>query len=243
MHRFFACDKIEDILFLNLKDSHHFKNVLRITEDELVEVTYKNVLYYALYKKYENNIIFLKIVDEVKNIDESYIKIDLFQAICKKDKMDLIIEKNVELGINAIYPIISYRVEKKEIEKSKTKFERYNNISKSAAMQAKRMIIPKVYDIVSIEESLNILKNYNHVLLFYEEEKKCTLKDIKINKNDKIALIIGPEGGIDERDIDILKKLDNLNILSLGNKILRTETCSFVACALINYEFNGNGVI
>lgn len=129
------------------------------------------------------------------------------------------------------------------------KISRWQKISEVASKQSNRDIIPKINNVITIKDICNIMAEYDIVLLAYENEKTNTLKNelIKLknngrNKNLKIGIIIGPEGGIDKEEVDLLKE-NGAKVITLGNRILRTETVALVLIGIIMYElenFGGN---
>ena len=168
--------------------------------------------------------------------------------------MELIIQKSVELGVHDITPIEMKRCVVRLKEKDKTKkIERWQKISKVAAKQCGRNYIPKINNIENLKEILEKIKNYAAVLVAYEEEKENTLKnELKLLKKDnqeelkeskdnannekiKIAIVIGPEGGIDKEEINALEK-NGAKIITLGKRILRTETVALNVLSIIMYE-------
>ena len=156
--------------------------------------------------------------------------------------MELIIQKSVELGVHDITPIEMKRcvVNLQEKDKKK-KQERWQKISEVAAKQCMRDSIPKINGIISIKELENQIDQYDVVLVAYENERENTLKNelekIK-NQNkerNKIAIVIGPEGGIEEKEVESLKD-KGCKIITLGKRILRTETVALNMISIIMYE-------
>ena len=198
-------------------------------------------------------------IEENVDANELPIKINLYQGITKFDKFEFIIEKAVELGVYSICPVASeYCVAKIEDKKTDKKIDRFNKISKAAAEQSKRHIIPKVYEPISFKKVIenvstvrcdnkgNTIKMYN--LLLYENARgmlgtKEKIDEIIKSHRDKNAdkievnVIIGPEGGFSEKEINLAKE-SGLDILSLGDRILRTETAAITAMSILMYEFN-----
>ena len=171
---------------------------------------------------------------------ESNVHINIFQGLPKSDKMELIIQKSVELGADEITPVEMKRSVVKIDEKSKQKkIERWQKISEVAAKQSGRDIVPKINNIVNIKNICNLINKYDIVLLAYENEKNNKLKNeltkLKNKENLKIGVIIGPEGGLEEQEVEILKEA-GAKVITLGNRILRTETVALVVTGIIMYE-------
>ena len=160
----------------------------------------------------------------------------------KADKMELIIQKSVELGVHDITPVDMKRCVVKIKEKDRNKkIERWQKIAEVAAKQCGRNYVPVINNINNINQICEEFKNYDIVLVAYENEKENTLKEqlkkleVEENKELKIAVIIGPEGGIDEQEIN--KFISNgAKIITLGKRILRTETVALNALSVIMYE-------
>lgn len=225
-------------------DVNHIKNVLRekignkiticntsTTQDYICEIT-----------KIQEESIHCNIIGKLETNVETNIKVTIFQGLPKSDKMELVIQKSVELGVYDITPVEMKRCVVKLNEKDKIKkIQRWQKISEVAAKQCGRGIIPKINDVVNIKNICNLCKEYDIVLLAYENEKENTIKqeleNIKeINKDElKIAVIIGPEGGIDNSETKQLSEA-GAKIITLGKRILRTETVALNVLSIIMYE-------
>ncbi|WP_215492472.1 RsmE family RNA methyltransferase [Fenollaria sporofastidiosus] len=242
MHRFFAQRKAGDLLYLVKEDIKHFKDVLRIKDDEEVEVYIDGSGYIAILNSYAKDELSLKIISEIKEQYEPNIKITLFQSLVKSDKMDFIIQKAIEMGVYSIVPIETKRsiVKKKDIKDKK--LERYKNIAKAAAMQSKREFIPSVADAIKFDEAKEILDSFDLVLIAYEDEIEHSIKDFEIKDKKNIAIIVGPEGGFDISEVDELKRCGYKSI-SMGKRILRAETAPIALLTMLYYEYNGSGLL
>lgn len=242
MHRFFAQRKAGDLLYLAKEDIKHFKDVLRIKDDEEVEVYIDGSGYIAVLNSYTKDELSLKIISEIKEQYEPNIKITLFQSLVKSDKMDFIIQKAIEMGAYSIVPIETKRsiVKKKDIKDKK--LERYKNIAKAAAMQSKREFIPSVADAIKLDEAKEILDSFDLVLIAYEDEIEHSIKDFEIKDKKNIAIIVGPEGGFDISEVDELKRCGYKSI-SMGKRILRAETAPIALLTMLYYEYNGSGLL
>lgn len=231
------------------EDVNHIKNVLRLGIDDDIQVcnidTSKN--YTCGISKLNDNNIECIIFNEIESNSESNIHVNVFQGIPKADKMELIIQKCVELGVCQITPVEMKRCIAKIDSKSKNKkIERWQKISEVAAKQCGRDIVPKINDVINIKNICNIICEYDILLLAYENEEINTLKDeikklrnIK-NKEINIGIIIGPEGGLEKEEVDILKE-NGAKVITLGKRILRTETVGMVLTSIIMYELGDLG--
>lgn len=226
-------------------DVNHIKNVLREkVGSELIicdEKTGQDYLCEIKEIKEEN--IICNIKEKLLNNVESNIKVTIMQGLPKADKMELIIQKSVELGVNNIIPIEMKRCVVKLKDKDKIKkIERWQKISEVAAKQSGRNIIPEINQVENLKNICETFENYDIVLLAYENEKENTiknelkqLKEKNQNKDVKIAILIGPEGGIAEEEVEIARK-KGAKIITLGKRILRTETVALNVLSIIMYE-------
>ena len=246
MPKFFVQNNqiIKEKIEIKGQDVNHIKNVLRAKVGEEIQIcnqdTSENFL--CDIQEFEKEKIICKIKEKLENNSESNIEITIFQGLPKSDKMELIIQKSVELGVYQITPIEMKRcvVNLQEKDKKK-KQERWQKISEVAAKQCMRDSIPKINGIISIKELENQIDQYDVVLVAYENERENTLKNelekIK-NQNkerNKIAIVIGPEGGIEEKEVESLKD-KGCKIITLGKRILRTETVALNMISIIMYE-------
>ena len=247
MPRYFVkTNQIQDNTITILgKDVKHLKNVLRKQIGDKIEICNQdnNKTYICQITNLEEIQIKSEIINELLE-EENNIKVDIYQGLPKSDKMELIIQKSVELGVNSIIPVRMKRcvvkIDKKDENK---KIERWQKISESAAKQCGRNFIPEIRPIMSIQDIIGFKDNYNKIIVAYENEKKNKLKDVLIkiknanskNSNIKLAIIIGPEGGLEENDVYLLKQ-NNAEIVTLGNRILRTETVALNILSIIMYE-------
>ncbi|MBR2241327.1 MAG: 16S rRNA (uracil(1498)-N(3))-methyltransferase [Clostridia bacterium] len=236
------------------KDVNHIKNVLRMkVGDELYICNESDSMNYkAKINDFCKDEIMCGIVETIENIAESNVKVHIYQGLPKADKMELIIQKSVELGVDKITPIEMKRCIVKLDEKDKIKKrERWQKIAEVAAKQSGRDIIPEICNIKNIKEIGSEFGDYDLVLLCYENEKEVLLKEVlksnELKKNSenlsefKIAVIIGPEGGVDISEVELMKK-SGAKVISLGNRILRTETVALAILSIIMYEFERNEV-
>lgn len=231
-----------DNIIIDGDDVNHILNVLRMKKDDEIQVcnqvTGEN--YKARIVQYSKNEIECKIEEKIGKSTESNVHITLFQGIPKFEKMELIIQKNTEVGVNNIVPVIMERTVVKLDEKvASKKLDRWQKIAEIAAKQSMRDIIPDVKSIIKTKEI--DVDRYDVVLVAYENEEhnmlKAELKKLESqNKQEyNIAIVIGPEGGISEKEIELLNE-KNVKFVSLGKRILRTETAGLVMAGNILYE-------
>lgn len=223
------------------EDVKHIKNVLRYkVGDELEVCDDIQIRYQTKISEFKEESIILEIIDIIEKDTEIPFKIDIYQGLPKSDKMDLIVQKTTELGVNGIIPVLTDRViVKVEKGNESKKSDRWNKIALEASKQSGRQRVPVVEKIVNLENVVENLSEYDIVIVPFECEKDCSIKSVlkNITKHDKIAIVVGPEGGFSDRDIATLKKLKNMCEVSLGKRILRTETAGVVTLAMIIYEY------
>ena len=223
------------------EDVKHIKNVLRKQIGDKVEVCNQDTgdSYKCEIKNFSEDEIKTNIIEKLKNIQEK-VQVDIYQGLPKSDKMELIIQKSVELGANAIIPVNMKRcVVKLEGKDEAKKTDRWQKIAESAAKQCGRSFIPEVKNLINVKDICNLINEYDATIVAYENEKENTLKSElqKLNSaNLKIGIVIGPEGGLEESDIKLLRE-NGARIVTLGNRILRTETVALNVLSIIMYEF------
>ena len=224
-------------------DVNHIKNVLRLDIGEQILVGVKEIEknYICNISEISKKEIICDIIEESKSTTESNVKIDIYQGLPKADKMELIIQKGTELGVNSFIPVNFKRTVVKFDENDKLKkLDRWQKIAEVAAKQSGRDIVPLIKNIENIKNICNLIPEYDIVLVAYECEDKNSLKN-ELRKLDnsksslKIAVVIGPEGGIEQEEVNILQEA-GAKIVTLGNRILRTETVALAMSAIINYE-------
>ena len=225
-------------------DVNHIKNVLRQKSGDKITICdiSKEQDYLCEIDKIEEKSIDCNIIEKLENNTESNVKVTIFQGLSKADKLELVIQKSVELGAYDITPLQMKRCVVKLNEKDKLKkIQRWQKISEVAAKQCGRNIIPKINNIVNVKEVCNLCNEYDIVLIAYENEKENTLKKElknlkKLDKEEiKVAVIIGPEGGIAPEEIEMFEE-NGAKIITLGNRILRTEAVALSVLSIIMYE-------
>ena len=240
-------DKIEIIG----EDVKHIKNVLRKRVGDKLNIgnneNCKNYLCEIIYIHEKQ--IDCRILEETEENNESNIKVTVFQGLPKTDKMELVIQKSVELGVYDITPVEMQRCVVKFNEKDKIKkINRWQKISEVASKQSGRNIIPQINPIIKTKDICNLCGEYDIVLVAYEKEENNTLKEelkrLKVLEKEelKIAIVIGPEGGISIEEIDMLKE-SGIKTVTLGKRILRTETVALSVLSIVMYELEKDSKI
>ena len=178
----------------------------------------------------------MKLLNVKKCESEAKLKVWLFQGLPKGEKMDLIVQKAVELGVNSIVPVVTKRCVSRPSEASlQKKTDRWQKIAKEAAMQSKRGYIPKIFNVMNFDDAINFSQELEKVILFYENGGIAPYRVIN-NMLNSVAIFIGSEGGFEKSEVDFAKSR-RAELCSLGKRILRTETAAIVSVATTIYEF------
>ena len=230
----------ETEIYVTGQDVNHMKNVLRMKIGEQVEISDgNNKKYLCEVSAYEEEQAVLRIL-EIREADtELKSRLYLFQGLPKNDKMELIVQKAVELGAYEVIPVSMKRcVVKLDAKKAAKEVERWNSISESAAKQAGRSIIPKVSDVVSYREALERAEQLDVVLVPYElEEGMAETKKLlhQIQPGQSVGIFIGPEGGFEREEVEQAIEA-GAHPVTLGRRILRTETAGFTMLSILMFE-------
>jgi len=261
-------DKVNnDKIIIDTDDVNHIKNVLRKNIGDMILVCdyEKKINYNCKIEEIGKKEIVCKIEEQKESESESNIRIDIFQGLPKADKMELIIQKGTELGVNSFIPVEFKRsVVKIDSKDEDKKQARWQKIAEVAAKQSGRDMIPLIKRKENVKNICKLFGNYDIVLVAYEAENKNGLKEVLNSLKDEkwtpmvsatygsreitesessgahrdpisIAVVIGPEGGIEEQEIEEFKQA-GAKIVTLGKRILRTETVCLAMTAIINYE-------
>jgi 16S rRNA (uracil1498-N3)-methyltransferase len=240
MHRFYVTpNQINgDTVSVTGPDVNHIKNVLRMKQgEEIVICNGQGKDCYCIINKVSEAEITAKVQSEKDTGTELRTKITLFQGMPKMDKMELIVQKAVELGVHEIVPVMTKRVIVKLEDKKKEakKLERWQAIAEGAAKQSCRGIIPMISPVQSFSEAVKNAKNMGLGLIPYENAMgmKYTKEIMSdLGQYSSIGVFIGPEGGFDESEIE-LAKANNLLPITLGRRILRTETAGLAVLSMM----------
>lgn len=248
MHKFFTpkenfIDKQAKILGDDVK---HLYKVLRLNEgDKIVLNNCAGEEFLANIRTISKQEVIADIEEKLEINNESEVKIYLFQGLPKAQKMDLIVQKGTELGITEFIPTLTERVDIR-LKGDFKKLDRLNRIALEAAKQSKRTIIPNVTEPVAFEDALDRFKSLDLIIVPYENAENFGIKTLFNNENidtskiKTIGILVGPEGGFELSEINKLKE-NGAYIVTLGSRILRTETAGFVATSLVQYEFGDLG--
>ncbi len=229
--------KAEEVMITG-SDVNHIKNVLRMRVGQEVRISdQQGQDFLCEITSFQEEKVMLRIKKECEGTEPS-VKITLFQGLPKGDKMELVIQKGVELGVSEIVPVAMQNcVVKLDTKKAESKRARWQAIAESAAKQSKRSLIPELRPVCTFGEAVTYAKTMDVRLFPYEQERGMAhTREVfgKIKKGDSIGIFIGPEGGFSSKEIEMVR--DEMEIISLGSRILRTETAGPAALAMLLYE-------
>ena len=225
---------------INGPDVNHIRNVLRMKPGEQVEIRdgiSKN--YICELEEISASQVRARILSVNEDNMELPAQLFLFQGLPKSDKMELIIQKAVELGVYQVIPVATRRaVVKLDKKKEESKGKRWNTIAESAAKQSGRMVIPQVMPVMSFKEALAYAATFDINLIPYELAKgMAETREIlaKVKPGMKVGIFIGPEGGFDIQEVE-LAIAANVHPITLGRRILRTETAGMTALSILMFQ-------
>ncbi len=230
------------------EDVNHISNVLRMKVGDSIQICNASSAenFNVKLRSIKKDSVECDIIEKLASEAEPSINLTIFQGIPKSDKMELIIQKSTELGVKAIVPVDMNRCVSKITGKDEQKkIDRWQKISEVAAKQSGRDIIPQIGKITKVKQICELVSNFDMIIVPYENAEGYSFKDainelLKEYKNDfKIGIIIGPEGGFERAEIDLLKK-SGAKIVTLGKRILRTETVALAMSSIIMYELGGS---
>ena len=245
MHHFFVTpDQVkEDYIYIEGSDVNHIKNVLRMKLGENLEICDgNNKKYLCEIEEMSSDFVRAQIKEELGADTELPSKLYLFQGLPKSDKMELIIQKAVELGAYEIIPVATKRaVVKLDEKKAGKKVERWNSIAEGGAKQSGRSFVPTVTNVMSFKEALQYAKALDVVLIPYElaEGMKETKEVISsIQPGQSVGIFIGPEGGFEIAEVESAIEM-GAKAITLGKRILRTETAGLTTLSILMYHLEG----
>jgi 16S rRNA (uracil1498-N3)-methyltransferase len=239
MHRFFIDEIIdinnETVTIHKTDDVRHISKVLRVQVGEALEICDGDSLEYVAVVKEISDVILCNQLKKQFIKRESELEIDLYQGIAKGSKMETIIQKSVELGVSKVIPTIMKRsIVKLTDQSEKKKIDRWQKIADEASKQSKRTVIPKIENSIKLSK-LKSFDDYDLILVAYEQEKTKKIDHVlKDFHGKRIGIFIGPEGGFEEDEIKHLESLGAKSI-SLGPRILRTETAGMMLISILQF--------
>lgn len=245
MYKFFVSDnqiKNEEAKIIG-EDVKHIRDVLRLNVGENIVICNKDlgISYIVNIEELSKEEVICHITGENKTSTEPNVNVDIYQGLPKSDKMEYIIQKTTEIGVKNIYPVALERcIAKLDKKDENKKILRWQKIAEAAAKQSKRDFIPQIHNVINLENICKNVPKYDIILLAYENEEgntiKTELQKIKKRDNVNIGVVIGPEGGFTEKEVNTLIA-SGAKCITLGKRILRTETAPIVLLSDIIYEF------
>lgn len=248
MRRFFVAPEAVqgNIIMFDKELAHHMGKVLRLTTKEQVTVcTGDGTMYLVELEQFTKDSVHGKIVERFTNQQDTDVHITLYQGMPKGDKLEFIIQKCTELGIGTVVPVeMSRSVVHLDQNKVEKKVERWQKIAQEASQQSKRIQVPQIGPYLQWKPFLQRLqKEKTLTIVFWEDEQTQNLKLLLRSlpqKPKRINLIVGPEGGLSEEEVAQLREVEAVSV-SLGRRILRTETAGLAGVSMILYEFDSLG--
>ena len=233
MQRYFVEEQEKDYLILKNEDLHHIKNVMRNKIGDNIECIYHEQLYICELESLDNTKV--KIISKIEENNELNIDVTIAIALVKEQKMDLILQKLTELGVNRIIPLKMERsIVKIDDKKFMKKQERWTKICKEASEQSKRNKIPLIEKLTSLSELSKETFDKRFVCSTTEKNNYLSHYLKKELKGKKILFVIGPEGGITQDELITLQNA-GMKSISLGDRIMRVETAAIYVASIINY--------
>lgn len=222
-------------------DVNHIRNVLRMECGEKITISSRESTteYHCEIMEYTDDHVIAKILSSHEADAELPNRIWLFQGLPKSDKMELIIQKAVELGAYAVVPVATKRaVVKLDKKKEETKLKRWNAISESAAKQSKRMIVPEILPVMSFKEAVAYAADFERKFIPFEHAEGIETvrrQFSEIRAGEQIAVFIGPEGGFEDAEIAFAQE-NGIMPITLGKRILRTETAGMAVLSVLMFQ-------
>ncbi len=235
MPRFFVEEADENEIIITGEDAHHIGRSLRMRTGEELTVCAQGMDYQCEITRITDSEVFLKPLQITPCAAEPSVRVTLYQAVPKQDKLAEIVQKAVELGVTEIVPVLTARCvarpSKQDFEKKR---QRLQKIAVSAAKQSGRGIIPEIAPLHSWKEALKRMQEEDAAVMLYEEEGGVRFGEVPLEGKTRIGLFIGSEGGISEEEAEQACNA-GLHRVWLGNRILRCETAPTAALAILMY--------
>lgn len=244
MQRYFVSPEQIDgsKIVLRGDDVHHIKNVMRFRAgDPVILCDGRGFDYVAEIADLRKESVSCRVIEQRSSIGEPRTSICVAQSLPKGDKLDWVLQKGTELGVTAFFPFTSTRsVVKLQPEKAKKRHQRWERIVKEAAEQSHRGRLPSVYPLADWKELLAWIPQYELTLIAYEREGAALDEILAQPSEASMLIIVGPEGGFSEDEVQEAKDAGAIPV-SLGPRILRTETASLALVACILYAYGDMG--
>lgn len=232
MPRFFIDEKPKDLYVITGEDATHIGRSLRMRVGDEITLCCDGEDFLCEIEKFTDSEVFCRVLSSEMSKTEPSVKLTLFQAMPKSDKMELIIQKAVELGVTKIVPVMTERCVCRPDEKSfAKKLLRYQKISEAASKQSGRGIIPEISGILSLSEAVEEMKKLDYSVICYEKGG-ISLGEVGFEKNSSIGIFIGSEGGFEQKEVDLCVQ-NGIRVVGLGSRILRCETAPLATISIV----------
>jgi 16S rRNA (uracil1498-N3)-methyltransferase len=222
-------------------DVNYLKNVMRLkVGDEITVVDTKSREFSSKITSLDKDSVTAEFYFEKHPMSEPKIQFTLAQGLPRSQKMDMIVQKATELGVYRIIPLVTERsIVKLDEERADSKVERWGKIAKEAAEQSGRLLIPMIDTPKGIKDILSMKTEFDAFIVLWEMEKETSLKTFLRNKptSGNVLMVIGPEGGLSLSEVDSMKKA-GFTTVTIGSRILRTETAAIAVLSMISYELD-----
>ncbi len=242
MRRLFINEPISDDITITGNDAIHLLYAMRVRPNQVFVIVDKNgTVAQAKVVSCTSDTVNMKLVNFIDDANtESPIEVVLAQCLPKSDKMDYIVQKAVELGVNSIIPVISsHCVVKYDDKKRQNRLLKWQKVADEAAKQCGRTSLPVIKDFMNLPQLIenSDYKDYCRLICYEAEEKQGIAQVLQSvdEKQDKFLVLIGPEGGFSPQEAELCKQSGFFSI-SMGSRILRTETASLAALTIVMYE-------
>ncbi len=232
MARFYADSRDigEDRLIITGDEAKHMKNALRMQPGDTFTAFDGSGMDFDCRITAVGATVEAQILSRYQNAKEPQVSVTLYQAYPKSAKMEEIVQKAVELGARAIVPFISARCVKKPEDAA-----RLRRVALSSVKQCGRSIIPEVSDILRFDEAVKRMSGHGKLIVCWEEEQKTSLKEALQGHETDIGVVIGSEGGFEAAEVDKMRQSGGVSV-TLGPRILRTETAGIAVLAAVFYD-------
>lgn len=232
MPRFFVSEKPINEYVITGEDATHIGRSLRMRVGDEITLCFEGMDFLCQIESFSDSEVFCKVLSSEISKAEPNVKLTLFQALPKGDKMELIIQKCVELGVTKIVPVLTERCVSRPDEKSfRKKLVRFNKISESASKQSGRGIIPEITGILDLDDAVEEMKKLDVSVVCYEKGG-INLNEVGFLPNSTVGVFIGSEGGFEQKEIDFCVR-NGIEVVGLGNRILRCETAPIATTSII----------
>lgn len=232
MPRFFIENIKGDTVIIDGEEANHIVKSLRMKKGEIITLCDTKGNDYICEIESADKSVVCKVLNCEKSKSEPSVRVTLYQAMPKLDKLETIIQKSVELGIYKIVPVLTKRcISRPDKSTMSKKLERLSKISFEAAKQSGRGIIPEICDMITFKEAIDRMKTDNIGIILYEGGGE-NLSDIGLPQAENISIMIGSEGGFDEDEVDFAV-LNGIERVGLGPRILRCETAPVATLSII----------